>query len=68
MQQHDLIAIAKTPMPFGRYKGQVLIDVPEEYFLWFAKRGFPPGRLGQLMALTLEIKVEGLARLIHPLK
>ncbi|WP_413665883.1 DUF3820 family protein [Microbulbifer sp. ANSA003] len=55
-------------MPFGKYSGRVLIDLPEEYLLWFAKKGFPEGRLGQLMALALEIKVEGLQGLIDPLR
>ena len=46
----------------------MLIDLPEEYLLWFAKKGFPQGSLGELMALCLEIKIEGLDQLIKPLK
>ncbi|USD20528.1 DUF3820 family protein [Microbulbifer sp. VAAC004] len=67
-EKQQLIDIAQTPMPFGKYAGRVLIDLPEEYLLWFAKEGFPTGKLGQLMALTLEIKIEGLEGLIAPLK
>ncbi|WP_444884072.1 DUF3820 family protein [Microbulbifer sp. PSTR4-B] len=67
-EKQQLIDIAQTPMPFGKYAGRVLIDLPEEYLLWFAKKGFPTGKLGQLMALTLEIKIEGLEGLIAPLK
>ena len=67
-KKEDLISIAKTPMPFGKYKGRLLIDLPEPYLLWFANKGFPEGKLGQLMALTLEIKVNGLTDLIVPLK
>lgn len=68
MEKQNLLDIARTPMPFGKYAGRVLIDLPEEYLLWFAKKDFPNGRLGQLMALTLEIKIEGLEGLIEPLK
>ena len=46
-------------MPFGKYKGRVLIDLPEEYLIWFARKGWPPGELGQLLALALEIQTEG---------
>ncbi|BBM02353.1 DUF3820 family protein [Microbulbifer sp. GL-2] len=67
-EKQHLVEIARTPMPFGKYAGRPLIDLPEEYLLWFSKEGFPVGRLGQLMALTLEIKIEGLQGLITPLK
>lgn len=66
--QKDLIAIANTTMPFGRYSGQVLIDLPEEYLLWFARREFPNGRLGYLMALCLEIRIHGAEGVVKPLK
>nr|WP_153039264.1 DUF3820 family protein [Microbulbifer sp. Q7] len=68
MDKQDLVDIARTKMPFGKYAGRVLIDLPEEYLLWFAKKEFPQGRLGHLMALTLEIKIEGLEGLVKPLK
>lgn len=66
--KQDLVKIANTPMPFGQYQGQVLIDLPEPYLLWFAGKGFPEGELGRLMQLTLEIQVNGLNDLIYPLK
>lgn len=69
MDKEQLIEIANTVMPFGKYKGRVLIDVPEEYLLWFArKEEFPQGHLGDLMRLTLLIKTEGLEGLVKPLK
>lgn len=69
MEKEQLIAIANTIMPFGKYQGRALIDVPEEYLLWFSRKGeFPAGRLGELMALTLLIKTEGLEGLVRPLK
>ncbi len=69
MDKEQLIEIANTVMPFGKYKGRVLIDVPEEYLLWFARKDeFPQGHLGELMRLTLLIKTEGLEELVKPLK
>ncbi len=67
-EKEDLIKIAKYEMPFGKYQGRPLIDLPEPYLLWFADRGFPEGRLGELMQLTLEIKINGLEYLIDPLR
>ena len=69
MEKEQLVAIANTEMPFGKYKGRRLIDLPEEYLLWFARKDeFPAGRLGELMAITLLIKTEGLTQLVQPLK
>ena len=68
MEKEDLVKIARTPMPFGKYQGRMLIDLPEEYLLWFARKDFPKGNLGRLMALTLEIRIEGLEDLVKPLK
>ena len=66
--KEDLIRIANTRMPFGRFAERRLIDLPEPYLLWFVDRGFPAGSLGELMKLTLEIKINGLESLIEPLK
>lgn len=67
-EKEDLIKLATQPMPFGKYQGRVLIDLPEDYLLWFARKGFPAGRLGQLLGLALELKTNGLEYLIQPLK
>jgi len=66
--KQDLVKLANMPMPFGKYQGKVLIDLPDEYLLWFAKKGFPKGELGRLMQLALEIRINGLEGVIKPLK
>ncbi len=66
--EQDLVKLATMEMPFGKYRGRRLIDLPEEYLLWFAHRGFPAGSLGRLMGLSLEIRTNGLEQLIEPLK
>ena len=69
MDKQQLVEIANTAMPFGKYKGRMLIDLPEEYLLWFARKNeFPAGKLGEMMQITLAIKLEGLQGLVKPLK
>jgi len=63
-----LVKIANTKMPFGKYKGTVIADLPEYYLAWFAQKGFPQGKLGDMLALTLEIKSNGLGGLLNPLR
>jgi uncharacterized protein len=55
-------------MPFGKYKGIVLCNLPVSYLEWFAKEGFPQGKLGMLLATIYEIKINGLEYLLEPLK
>jgi len=66
--QDDLLALANMTMPFGKYQGKVLMDLPEEYLLWFQQKGFPEGRLGMLLALCLEVKSNGLESVLVPLR
>lgn len=63
-----LLALARQKMPFGKYAGRLLIDLPEPYVVWFSQQGFPAGKLGEQLKLLHEIKVNGLEYLFTPLK
>ena len=67
-EQNDLIKLTRITMPFGKYQGRLLIDLPESYVLWFHDKGFPEGELGRLLGLLYEIKLNGLDDLINPLR
>jgi uncharacterized protein len=64
----ELLALAKMRMPFGRYQGTLLIDLPERYVVWFANNGFPDGELGMMLQTVHVIKVNGLEYLFKPLR
>ena len=66
--QEHLLKLANWKMPFGKYSGWPLVDLPEEYLFWFQKKGFPSGELGELLKFCLDLKIEGLDSLIKPLK
>ena len=61
----SLLELKTMKMPFGKYEGRSIISLPEPYLLWFRQKGFPNGKLGQMMALALEIKINGLDDLIN---
>ncbi len=62
-----LIELANYKMPFGKYKGQYLVNIPEAYYVWFQQKGFPEGKLGRMMREMNEIKINGLEGMIKPL-
>jgi uncharacterized protein len=64
----ELLALASMRMPFGKYRGRLLIDLPEPYVVWFANNGFPEGKLGRMLQAVYEIKVNGLEYLFIPLR
>ncbi len=66
--REHLKLLVTMDMPFGKYAGRKLVDLPEPYLVWFANQGFPPGKLGELMALLYEIKLNGLESLLRPLR
>jgi uncharacterized protein (DUF3820 family) len=63
-----LLKLAGTRMPFGKHAGRLLIDIPEGYVAWLAKKGFPTGELGQMLSVLYEIKINGLEYLFKPLR
>lgn len=62
-----LVKLANATMPFGKYSGRLLIDLPEAYVLWFSRNGYPAGEIGELLASMLAIKENGLESLLRPL-
>ena len=62
---HKLIT---RTMPYGKYKGRLIADLPGNYLNWFAREGFPRGELGALLALMHEIDHNGLSALLDPLR
>jgi uncharacterized protein len=63
-----LLQLVKMEMPFGKYKGTVLCNLPVSYLEWFARKGFPKGKLGMLLQTLYEIKLNGLEYLLTPFK
>ena len=67
-QQHELVKLANTKMPYGKYKGKHLIDLPEHYIVWYNNKGFPKGKLGDMLRLVYEIQLNGLEDLVRKLR
>lgn len=68
MNPEDLLLLVTRTMPFGKYQGRLLADLPGHYLNWFARTGFPKGELGRLLALMQEIDHNGLKPLLDPLR
>ena len=68
MDPSQLQRLVTVSMPFGKYQGRVLADLPGNYLNWFAREGFPPGELGRLLALMHELDHNGLSSLLIPLR
>ena len=68
MRREDLELLVSREMPFGKYKGRKIADLPGHYLNWFAREGFPKGEIGRLLALMQEIDHTGLKDLLHPLR
>jgi hypothetical protein len=68
MQPEDLEKLVSWKMPFGKYQGRLLADLPGNYLHWFACQGFPEGELGRLLALMREMDHNGLSDLLVPLR
>jgi len=61
-----LTKLVKFKMPFGKYKGVLICNLPEPYLVWFYQKGFPEGKLGMLLSTMYEIKLNGLEYLLKP--
>jgi uncharacterized protein (DUF3820 family) len=68
MKPEDLLRLVSLEMPYGKYKGRLIADLPGHYLAWFAREGFPPGEIGRLLALMHEIDHNGLGGLLVPLR
>ncbi len=68
MDPQDLLKLVSQSMPYGKYQGRLLADLPGQYLAWFARQGFPRGELGRLLALMHEIDHNGLSALLTPLR
>ena len=68
MNPQDLQSLMTTAMPYGKYKGRFIADLPGQYLNWFARKGFPKGEIGRLLALMQEIDHNGLTPLLDPLR
>lgn len=67
MDQRQLIDAVNQVMPFGKYAGRRLLELPEPYLVWFHQQGFPKGKLGEQLALIYEVKLNGLEGMLKPL-
>ncbi len=63
-----LIDLVKTKMPYGKYKGRLICDLPAFYLEWFSREGFPKGKIGVMLATMHEIKLNGLEGLLKPIR
>ena len=68
MDTEHLQLLLTREMPYGKYKGRVIADLPGDYLNWFARKGFPPGEIGKLLALMQELDHNGLSSLLDPLR
>jgi uncharacterized protein (DUF3820 family) len=68
MNNEHLELLVTREMPYGKYKGRLIADLPGNYLNWFARKGFPHGELGQLLALMQELDHNGLSALLDPLR
>jgi len=66
--QEYLVKLAHTKMPFGKYKGRDLINLPEHYIVWYNNKGFPKGQLGEMLQLVYELQLNGLEDLVRNIK
>lgn len=68
LNSNILLDLVRMEMPFGKFKGRKICDLPEHYIVWYHSKGFPNGKLGELLNTMYEIKLNGLEYLLKPFK
>ena len=63
-----LIDLAKMKMPYGKYIGRYLIDLPEHYIVWYKNKGFPAGKIGKQLELVYELQLNGLEDIVREVR
>lgn len=63
----ELMELANSRMPYGKFKGRLLVEIPEPYLVWYKNKGFPDSKIGRQLEQMLEIKINGLEGLIYKL-
>jgi len=63
-----LLKLANTKMPYGKYEGRYMIDLPEYYVVWYRNKGVPKGQIGEMLAAVYELKLNGLEELVRKLR
>lgn len=64
----ELLDLARAKMPFGKYEGRFLSELPEYYIIWYRQKGFPAGKLGRQMELVYELKLNGMEQLLRTIR
>lgn len=67
-QQQELIKLAHAKMPFGKYEGRYISDLPEYYLVWFRSKGFPKGKLGEQLQMAYELQLNGLEPMLRTIR
>jgi uncharacterized protein len=67
-EQAALVALAHAKMPFGKYKNTYITELPEYYLVWYQQKGLPPGKLGQMMQMASELRLNGLEPMIRKIR
>lgn len=68
MDRQIMLDLVTKKMPFGKYKGKLLCDIPEDYLIWMHRKGFPEGKIGMWLNTLYEIRLNGLEVILRELK
>jgi len=68
LPQEELVQLAHAKMPFGKYEGRFLVDLPEYYLVWYRNKGFPKGKLGNQLQIVYELKLNGLEGMLRDIR